>query len=89
MDKQWIKQAACRDLNPKDFDPDTATKTGALRAARVCRNHCPVRDQCLAFAQQTEAQAMIFGGYRFDSLTTEIKGVPRWPFPRQKRKYRK
>ena len=46
--RAWVDQAACRGLDPL-FDGD-----GSPAAIRVCKEACPVREQCLAEAMADE-----------------------------------
>lgn len=64
-DRQWDAEAACAapDVNPEWFFPKPGESQEA--AKRICRI-CPVRAQCLAWAQDHEIPAGIFGGASAD-----------------------
>jgi WhiB family redox-sensing transcriptional regulator len=63
-DSGWRDRAACRDSNPDLFFPVGSTG-GALeeiQAAKAVCGTCPVREECLAFALETNQEAGIWGG---------------------------
>ena len=41
----WLDQAACRDLDPERFFPESGEQTKAAEAKAICAS-CQVRDQC-------------------------------------------
>jgi WhiB family transcriptional regulator, redox-sensing transcriptional regulator len=45
----WLDQAACRDLDPERFFPESGEQTKAAEAKAICAC-CQVRDQCLDLA---------------------------------------
>ena len=45
----WLDQAACRDLDPERFFPESGEQTKAAEAKAICAG-CQVRDQCLDLA---------------------------------------
>jgi WhiB family transcriptional regulator, redox-sensing transcriptional regulator len=45
----WLDQAACRDLDPERFFPESGEQTKAAEAKAICGG-CQVRDQCLDLA---------------------------------------
>jgi len=45
----WLDQAACRDLDPERFFPESGEHTKAAEAKAICGS-CQVRDQCLDLA---------------------------------------
>jgi len=60
----WLDQAACLDHDTDDFFPDGVTppaKRQAAAAKRVC-SRCPVRDRCLTWALESEANHGVWGG---------------------------
>ena len=60
----WRTRAACRDEDPELFFPVSEMGPGARQVARakaVCAS-CPVRAECLAYAQDAGLDNGIFGG---------------------------
>lgn len=55
----WVKQAACRGVNPDLFFPEKGES--AREAKKVCAG-CPVRQQCLDMAISNGERHGIFGG---------------------------
>jgi WhiB family redox-sensing transcriptional regulator len=45
----WLDRAACRDLDPERFFPESGEHTKAAEAKAICAS-CQVRDQCLELA---------------------------------------
>jgi WhiB family redox-sensing transcriptional regulator len=45
----WLDQAACRDLDPERFFPESGEQTKAAEAKAICGD-CQVRDRCLELA---------------------------------------
>jgi WhiB family redox-sensing transcriptional regulator len=45
----WLDQAACRDLDPERFFPESGEQTKAAEAKAICAD-CQVRDRCLELA---------------------------------------
>jgi WhiB family transcriptional regulator, redox-sensing transcriptional regulator len=45
----WLDQAACRELDPERFFPESGEHTKAAEAKAICAG-CQVRDQCLELA---------------------------------------
>jgi WhiB family redox-sensing transcriptional regulator len=45
----WLDQAACRELDPERFFPESGEHTKAAEAKAICAS-CQVRDQCLDLA---------------------------------------
>jgi WhiB family transcriptional regulator, redox-sensing transcriptional regulator len=45
----WLDQAACRELDPERFFPESGEQTKAAEAKAICSG-CQVRDQCLDLA---------------------------------------
>lgn len=56
----WSKQAACAKYDPDDWFADNATTRRF--AAEVCRDECPVRAECLAYALKNRIPSGIWGG---------------------------
>lgn len=63
---EWMDQAACLDVEPDLFFPESAkTKQErylAKQAKRICNQECPVRTECLAAALLEKKQVGIKGG---------------------------
>jgi WhiB family redox-sensing transcriptional regulator len=61
----WLDQAACRDLDPERFFPESGEQTKAAEAKAICAG-CQVRDQCLELAVTAaggiDADHGVFGG---------------------------
>lgn len=55
----WQQQGACRGLDPNMFFPGQGEST--LEAKQVCWG-CPVRTECLAYAQENHEAFGIWGG---------------------------
>lgn len=47
-DQPWLKNAACKGMDPSLFYPDKASHVDPI-AIRVCAR-CPVEDECLEYA---------------------------------------
>lgn len=53
----WLERAACAEIGGDLFYPVAGSETHYLdlpRALDICRNHCPVRQECLEAAMQEE-----------------------------------
>ncbi len=59
VEQSWIKDAACRAMDPIIFFPDRGGPVGAAKA--VC-SRCEVRDQCLSYALDDQHIAGVWGG---------------------------
>jgi WhiB family transcriptional regulator, redox-sensing transcriptional regulator len=61
----WLDQAACRELDPERFFPESGEHTKAAEAKATCAS-CQVRDQCLDLAVKAagglDADHGVFGG---------------------------
>ena len=61
----WLDQAACRDLDPERFFPESGEQTKAAEAKVICAG-CQVRDQCLDLAVKAagglDQDHGVFGG---------------------------
>lgn len=64
-DAEWRSASACRHANPDLFFPVATTVRGraelAAKAKAIC-DGCPVRPECLEFAQSNELNYGIWGG---------------------------
>lgn len=64
----WRAQAACRDKDPELFFPVGSTGAAVKQidvAKAICRV-CPVSDQCLKWALETNQDSGIWGGLSED-----------------------
>lgn len=59
--EEWQEAAACRGREDVDFFPTPDDDAGIARARAVCAG-CPVVDDCLAFAIETNQSEGIWGG---------------------------
>ena len=58
MSRDWMKDAACRGVDPELFFPHT--EGNPMPAIRVCRG-CTVADACLEYALDTKAGFGVWG----------------------------
>ena len=58
----WREGSVCADRTDVDFFP-SPDDIGAIASARAVCGSCPVRDDCLAFALETNQSDGIWGGY--------------------------
>lgn len=64
MKPAWMKDAACRGINPNLMVPDKSDLAAIRIAKEVCRT-CPVRDECREYGLEVHRQADldgVFGG---------------------------
>lgn len=63
-DAGWRDRAACRNSDPDLFFPvgSTGPALEEIRAAKALCARCPVQDQCLAFALETNQDSGVWGG---------------------------
>jgi WhiB family redox-sensing transcriptional regulator len=63
-DRGWRDRAACRDSDPDLFFPigSTGAAVEEIRAAKAICQTCAVREECLAFALETNQEAGVWGG---------------------------
>ena len=59
-DHAWRDKASCKD-RPGMWDYDAAPEDHE-EALRICRDECPVRKQCAAYAKATRPDGGIWGG---------------------------
>lgn len=67
-DYSWRNRAVCRDTDPELFFPVGTTGQALLQIAKakgVCCQ-CPVKDECLDFAMETNQDTGIWGGFSED-----------------------
>lgn len=70
----WREDAACIDRSEVDFFPPPEATAEIDRAKAVCST-CPVADDCLAFAVETNQSEGIWGGY---TARERVKIRRRW-----------
>ena len=68
----WRQDAACRLVDPELFWPQYgADSANVPLALHICRRHCDVREQCLAWAQRDLDRGVLWpcvaGGFRWVS----------------------
>jgi hypothetical protein len=66
-DRNWTDHAACRpgtDVPADMFSSDTEPAKAA--ALHVCRNHCPVIDECKTEAELQPYRSMVAGGVAYN-----------------------
>ncbi len=63
-DYGWRDRAECQDSDPDLFFPVGSSGQAAeeIRAAKAVCRICAVREQCLAFALETNQEAGVWGG---------------------------
>lgn len=59
VERDWVRQAACRGADPAIFFPGRGESTREVKA--ICRG-CPVRAECLTYAIQHGEWHGIWGG---------------------------
>jgi WhiB family transcriptional regulator, redox-sensing transcriptional regulator len=78
----WLDQAACRDLDPERFFPESGEQTKAAEAKAICAA-CQVRDQCLELAVKAagglDHDHGVFGG-TLPAERSQLRGA-RFPEP--------
>lgn len=58
----WWLEAACRGMDSDIFFADRGGNDRTREARKVCAV-CPVRDECLAFAQRNFIDHGVYGGH--------------------------
>lgn len=61
LDEPWRDLAACRDDSEGLFFPDE-TDIGTINAAKAICAACPVQDECLSYAIETNQSQGIWAG---------------------------
>jgi WhiB family redox-sensing transcriptional regulator len=78
----WLDQAACRELDPERFFPESGEHTKAAEAKAIC-DSCQVRDQCLELAVKAaggiDHDHGVFGG-TLPAERSQLRGA-RFPEP--------
>jgi WhiB family redox-sensing transcriptional regulator len=78
----WLDQAACRDMDPERFFPESGEQTKAAEAKAICAS-CQVRDQCLELAVNAagglDHDHGVFGG-TLPAERSQLRGA-RFPEP--------
>ncbi len=64
QDYEWRGRAACKDSRPGLFFPigSTGDALAEIDAAKAICRSCPVREECLAFALETNQDSGVWGG---------------------------
>ena len=80
----WRDTAACRDSEPNLFFPigSTGPAVDQIEAAKAICVECIVREDCLAYALETNQEAGVWGGYAEDERRRLRK---RWLAERRRR----
>jgi WhiB family redox-sensing transcriptional regulator len=85
----WLDQAACRDMDPERFFPESGEHTKAAEAKAICGS-CQVRDHCLELAVKAagglDADHGVFGG-TLPAERSQLRGA-RFPEPSAYRQQR-
>jgi len=58
----WRDYAACRDHDPDLFFPGSEPTPSQIAAARAICSACPVQDECLTYALESNQTDGIWGG---------------------------
>lgn len=58
----WMDDAACLNVDPDMFFPDTDRHTTQIARAKAVCASCPVRDACLEYALRTGVTDGVWGG---------------------------
>ena len=65
----WRQDAACRLVDPELFWPEYGRQAKVPLALHICRKHCPVRDECFAWARDAVDRNLLWpcvaGGMRW------------------------
>lgn len=79
LDTHWHSQARCAGMNDDTFFPEKSELGKIKKAEEICGSaknpRCPVREQCLSFALQTNQRFGVWGG--MSAHARRPKGV-RW-----------
>ena len=80
----WQEAAACRSTDPEIFFPigTTGTAIEQINKAKAICAICPVQEDCLQYALETNQEAGLWGGYAEDERRRLRK---RWLAERRKR----
>jgi WhiB family redox-sensing transcriptional regulator len=80
----WRELAACRDSDPSLFFPigTTGSAIEQIEAAKAICAQCPVQEECLNYALETNQEAGVWGGYAEDERRRLRK---RWLAERRRR----
>lgn len=68
--QDWRQHAHCRDTDPEAFYPETTDSATLDVVKRICAS-CPVRAECLNYADDNDIRHGVWGG-----LTPEQRGRP-------------
>ncbi len=72
--ENWREAGACNDMADVDFFP-SAEDVAAIRRAQAVCDSCPVMDECLTYALETNQSEGIWGGM---TATERAKLRRRW-----------
>lgn len=80
----WRTLAECRDSDPTLFFPvgSTGPAVAQIAAAKEICGSCPVNEDCLQYALETNQEAGVWGGYAEDERRRLRK---RWLADRRRR----
>jgi transcription factor WhiB len=62
---EWRLRAGCRGMDPELWFPRSADSADARKALHVCRTHCPVWEDCLAWVTPRVTGGMVAGGWHW------------------------
>ena len=82
----WRTLAECRDSDPTLFFPvgSTGPAVAQIAAAKEICGSCPVNEDCLQYALETNQEAGVWGGYAEDERRRLRK---RWLAERRRRRH--
>ena len=66
VDKAWVEQASCRDVDPELWFITDQTTYEYAQAIRICGT-CEVKTQCLKVARKRRERHGIWGGVDFNT----------------------
>lgn len=70
----WMEDAFCSQVDPDLWHPDDAE--GAWAAKRLCKQHCPVIEQCLRHAFDNDETEGVWGGLTAGERKRLLAGQP-------------
>ncbi len=75
FDRDWMVDAACRDVDTDLFFPSEGSSSNHVRRAQNVCKRCEVRDECLDYALHWRLQDGVWGGLS----ARERRGLRRTP----------